>query len=82
MVYIIAILLYFGVADPHYTVYQGMTFSNMENCQQYMEKYQLEMSNELWNIHKETQIDGQTHKLRSFLIDCVQEKPNPAWKEI
>ena len=82
MVYIIAMLIYFGVAEPHYSVYQGLTFSNMENCHQYVEKHQAEMSHELWELHKEAQIDSKSHKLKSFLIYCVGEKPNPAWKEI
>ena len=82
MVYIIAMLIYFGVETPHYTVYQGLTFSNLENCQQYVEKHQAEMSHELWGMHKEAQIEGKSHKLRSFLIDCVKDKPDPAWKEV
>jgi hypothetical protein len=82
MVYIIAMLVYFGVAEPHYSVYQGIIFSNMENCQQYVEKNKLEMSHELWKKHKEAQINNKPHKLNTFLIDCIEEEPDPSWKEV
>ena len=82
MVYIIAMLLYFGAEDPRYTVYQGITFSNMENCLQYVEEHKPEMSHELWETHKETEIDGEIHKLRKFAIQSAAEKPPPSWKEV
>ena len=82
MVYIIAMLIYFGVETPHYTVYQGLTFSNMENCQQYVEKHKPEMSHELWERHHETVIEEETHKLKKFGIQCVEDKPPPTWKEV
>ena len=82
MVYIIAVLLYFGVEDPYYTAYQGLTFSNMENCQQYVEKHKPDMSHDLWEKHKETRIGEEIHKLKSFKVMCLQEKPRPEWKEV
>jgi len=82
MAYIIAMLIYFGVEDPHYTVYQGLTFSNLENCQQYLEKHKPEMSHDLWELHKEAEIEGKIHKLRTFGIQCVAERPPPSWKEV
>ena len=82
MFYILAILLYFGVEDPRYSVYQGLAFSTMENCQQYLEKYKPEMSHDLWETHKETEVEGKSHKLRRFGIQCVAETPPPSWKEV
>ena len=82
MVYIIAVLIYFGLEDPYYTVYQGITFSNLENCQQYVEKHRPEMSHELWDTHRETWVEDQSHKLKNFRVMCTQDKPKPEWKEI
>ena len=82
MFYILAILLYFGVEDPRYSVYQGLAFSTMENCQQYLEKHRPEMSHDLWETHKETEVGGKSHKLRRFGIQCVAETPPPSWKEV
>jgi len=82
MVYIIAMLIYFGVEEPHYTVYQSLTFSNLENCQQYVDKHLPEMNQSLWDRHKETEIDGEIRKLRSFRLDCVKKKPPSTWKEV
>ena len=82
MVYIIAMLIYFGVEAPNYTVYQGITFSNLENCQQYVDKHQPEMSHELWERHKETQIEDKIYKLKNFAIQCAVDKPPPTWKEV
>jgi len=80
--YILAVLVYFGVEDPHYSVYQGLAFSTMENCQQYLEKNRPEMSHDLWEVHSETEIDGEIHKLKKFGIQCVAERPPPSWKEV
>ena len=82
MFYILAKLLYFGVEDPHYSVYQGLAFSTMENCQQYLEKYRPEMSHDLWEMHKDAEIDGEIRKLKKFGIQCVAERPPPSWKEV
>ena len=82
MFYILAILVYFGVEDPRYSVYQGLAFSTMENCQLYLEKYKPEMSHDLWETHKETEVEGESHKLKKFGIQCVAETPPPSWKEV
>ena len=82
MFYILAMLVYFGVEDPHYSVYQGLAFSTMENCQQYLEKYRPEMSHDLWEMHKDAEIDGEIRKLKKFGIQCVAERPPPTWKEV
>ena len=82
MVHIVAMLIYFGVEEPHYTVYQGLTFSNMENCQQYLKTHKPEISHELWEVHSETEIDGEIHKLKKFGIQCVEDSPPPTWKEV
>ena len=82
MVYIIAMLIYFGVEDPYYTAYQGLTFSNTANCLQYVEEHKPEMSHTLWDRHKETRIGDRTYKLKSFKVMCLQEKPRPEWKEV
>ena len=80
--YILAMLIYFGVEAPHYTVYQGLSFSTMENCQQYVEKHQAEMSHELWDMHRESRIGDEMRKLRSFRIECALKNPPPTWKEV
>ena len=82
MFYILAALVYFGVEDPHYSVYRGLAFSTMENCQQYLEKHRPEMSHELWEVHSEAEIEGEIRKLKKFGIQCVAERPPPSWKEV
>ena len=82
MVYIIAMLVYFGVVEPHYSVYRGLIFSNMVNCHQYVENHQAEMSHELWETHKESRIGDETRKLKNFRIECVLKKAPPMWKDV
>ena len=40
------------------------------------------MSHDLWETHKETEAEGESHKLRKFGIQCVAETPPPSWKEV